>query len=358
MSFKKFIKTNWHKYLIVILIAGFTFFYLHYSETGNYPISLQNLPQIVAFLMAGFVMNFILTKISFFLNKKVPWYSGLIKRFAVELLTSNLSSIFVYFIISGVFINLFFPTLGINSFINSHLNSCSKLLILNFLYLMIYTLISFNLYSYKQYDKEMVDSERLKSNNLQMQYNVLRSQLSPHYLFNSLNTISSLIDKSSEKAELYIRKFASTFDFILENNDKRLITLKEELCFLESYVFLLKVRYEDALFVKIDIHDQVLHTYIPPLSLQILTENAVKHNPVSDETPLSVFITSKNNMICISNNKIEHDEYKSAQQNQNKVSHKIGLSNIKQRYGFYTTKLVQINNNGDKFIVKLPVIKL
>jgi LytS/YehU family sensor histidine kinase len=193
--------------------------------------------------------------------------------------------------------------------------------------------------------------DELKSNRLQLelQFESLKSQISPHYLFNCLNTISSLLFKDSKLAEEFIRRMAETFRYVVSNQKQQLVLLQEEIDFVRSYCFLLQVRFEQHLHLEINLPKSLMATKIPPLALQMLVENAVKHNQISKENALMVYISAiDNTYISVTNTKTK--AINPAQ------SFKVGLDNIKQRYQFFTEEKVAVRDD-EKFTVLLPVLK-
>jgi len=176
----------------------------------------------------------------------------------------------------------------------------------------------------------------------------LKSQIDPHFLFNSLNVLTSLIGENPAQAEKFTTKLSKVYRYVLEQRNKDLTTLTEELTFAKTYMQLLEMRFEDA--VKFNIPDTVSNVdlKIVPLSLQLLLENAVKHNVVSSSKPLEISIYEENDYLIIKNN-INPKEAIGK-------STKVGLQNIADRYGLITQKGVKIENNNKIFKVSLPLL--
>ncbi|MGI9544589.1 MAG: sensor histidine kinase [Cyclobacteriaceae bacterium] len=194
-----------------------------------------------------------------------------------------------------------------------------------------------------------INAERHKAENLSSQYESLKNQVNPHFLFNSLNVLTSLIPKDQATSVKFVKKLSQVYRYVLDNQDKEVVPLLEELHFLESFVFLQKIRFQEHLNVEIDLPKQS-DIMVPPLSLQMLMENAIKHNEVSAENPLSVTLYLENDEYLVMSNNLQ-------KKNQPIESSGIGLENIKARYEFLTDKLVQILNEQGRFEVKLPVLK-
>ena len=204
-------------------------------------------------------------------------------------------------------------------------------------------------YSYHHYAVTQAGQLRSDRWQLELQFESLKSQISPHYLFNCLNTVSSLLYKDARIAEEFIRRMADTFRYVLVHQKQKLVTLREELDFVKSYYFLLQVRYEYHLQLEINIPQNILESMIPPMTLQLLVENAVKHNAISKEQPLLVYISAKDNTcLLISNTKTSIIKPR--------TSFNVGLDNIHKRYGFFTSQKVVVRDE-ERFLVQLPVLK-
>ncbi len=192
------------------------------------------------------------------------------------------------------------------------------------------------------------ESENLKRESLSAQLNALRSQVNPHFLFNNLNTLSSLIPENPEHAIDFVQQLSKVYRHILEVKDEKSILLKDELDLLNAYTFLLKTRFDKNLDVTIDIPTEKLQKRIVPLSLQILMENAIKHNIVSADKPLHIDISTLNGSLVVSNNL--------QMKNQVNECTGIGLDNIRNRYKLISEKPVNVTSNGNNFTVSIPLI--
>ncbi len=196
--------------------------------------------------------------------------------------------------------------------------------------------------------RKAIDREQLLSEeNLKYKYRNLKAQVNPHFLFNSLNTLSELIYNDSSQADDYIKKLSNIYRYILENEETDMISLKEELDFVRSYFDLQKVRDRDKIILEIDLQPGK-EDRIVPVSLQILIENALKHNAMSRENPLLVKISRHGDYIVVSN--------KIQKKNTLNPTTRSGLSNLNQRVRLMTGKGLIIQEDADQFIVKLPII--
>lgn len=202
------------------------------------------------------------------------------------------------------------------------------------------------------YAKQMVEmeNERLTNENLSWQYNTLVNQVNPHFLFNSLNSLSMLVrEAKNEEALTYIGQMSDTYRYIIEEGKAEKTTVENELRFLDAYGFLLEIRYAGKLHIKIDVERSFYDYQIPPLSIQPLIENAVKHNTITSSKPLDIVISNDSEHIVVSNPihpKLQPED-----------STGIGLTNLASRYELIVGRRTEVINNGKEFIVKLPVIK-
>ncbi|MDT0551944.1 sensor histidine kinase [Urechidicola vernalis] len=148
--------------------------------------------------------------------------------------------------------------------------------------------------------EDTIEKELLKQQSLENELTALRNQINPHFLFNSLNSLNSLV-RENDDATQFINKLSFMYRYILQSSDRNMVTLKEELKFLDSYIYLIKTRYRERFFIEINIDDSLLSKCIPPLGLQVLVENAVKHNEISASNPLTVNVYTDNGFICVEN---------------------------------------------------------
>jgi ligand-binding sensor domain-containing protein len=199
-------------------------------------------------------------------------------------------------------------------------------------------------------ERHLKHLQKLEQEKVQFQFQVLRNQVNPHFLFNSFNTLISTIEDDPKMAVEYVEHLSEFFRNIVNYRDKDVISLKEELGLLENYIFLQQKRYGSNLQLTIDVpEDLQSEIFIPPLTLQLLTENAIKHNAVSRETPLLVSVFTNAEFLVVKNN-INPRRSKQAGAG-------MGLQNIISRYNLLGSKKVIVNNTGEFFIVSLPILK-
>ncbi|MFC2128325.1 sensor histidine kinase [Bacteroidota bacterium] len=344
--------------LLVSLISGFLVFsYIFYSESGVLPNYRENFENLLFVLIVTSLLGFLLNLISKWLSKIIPWGKNTIFRFSAGFLLHFFVVAVVGFSIVGLFISMQENESGFFEVFTKYRDPALKILFLSLIFVFIYSIIDFTLFSYNQYAEGQIAGVKNKKDQLKLQYQVFKSQLSPHFLFNNMNTISSLVDRDYKLAEKYIRMLANNYEYILSTEEKKLIKISEEVEFLKDYCFMLSIRFENSLKMEIDIPEAQLNCYIPPLSLQMLLENSVKHNALSEETPLLVTIRKKNkDYIEISNNLIDRAYNLDSIGKYAGKSTKVGLDNIRERYKYFTNNKMIIEKD-EFFRVQIPVIQ-
>jgi two-component system LytT family sensor kinase len=193
-------------------------------------------------------------------------------------------------------------------------------------------------------------SEQLLRENLQTKFEVLKNQINPHFLFNNLNVLSSLVYQDPKVADRFIIEFSKIYRYILDMQAKAMVSLESELNFLDSYTYLLKQRFKDGITVKKEISSSLLQKKIPPLTLQLLMENVVKHNIISMEHPLTVYLKEEDDRLIFKN--------KITLRNQSEKPSGLGLNNIRERYKLVSSRSVTIQKEDGFFIVSLPLLDM
>jgi sensor histidine kinase YesM len=206
-----------------------------------------------------------------------------------------------------------------------------------------------SIYFMNELKKSVQEKELLKRESLYAQLDALKTQVNPHFLFNNLNTLVSIIPEDPQRAVAFVQQLAKVYRHILEVKDEQSIPLKEELDVLRAYAFLLKTRFGDNLEISINVPDEKLERKIIPLSLQILMENAIKHNIVSGEKPLKINVFAENGRLVVTNNL--------QKKNQIIESTGIGLENIRNRYRLLSDRQVEVRENSSDFTVSIPLIE-
>ena len=208
--------------------------------------------------------------------------------------------------------------------------------------------IMFSIGFFNSWRAAVLKEEALKRESLAFQYKALKNQVNPHFLFNSLNTLSSLVYKDQETAVRFIKQLSEVYRYVLAQKDKELVTMEEEIEFVEKYTYLQKIRHGDSLSVEINIEPNKNYAVIP-LSIQMLVENAIKHNVVAEEEPLSIKIGIENGFLEVINNLNK--------KNTIETDGGTGLSNLRSRYGYLSDKKIEIIETQTEYIVRIPLIK-
>jgi LytS/YehU family sensor histidine kinase len=194
----------------------------------------------------------------------------------------------------------------------------------------------------------ILENEKLRQEKLRLDYFALQDQLNPHFLFNNLSTLMAIIPEDTNKALTFTEKFTDVYRYVLKSSNSRLIPLEEELEFIRAYITLHKERLAEGFRWNIEIEKDQLNKLLPPLSLQYLVENAIKHNLATETRPLKLDIYTKNDRLIVSNN---------FQPRNSTYSTNTGLSNLKRRYQYFGLKgSVEVINTGETFSVSIPLI--
>ena len=203
------------------------------------------------------------------------------------------------------------------------------------------------IYLVRRQQQVIVENEQLHAESILNQYEALKNQLNPHMLFNSLNTLRSLVREDQERAQEYIQELSRVLRYTLQGNESQCVTLREEMDFVSAYIFLLKMRYEDNLMFDIDIDHSYENYYLPPMAIQVLIENAVKHNEISSRHPLTIRISTGNKDEIIISNPIQPKMTASSGTG-------IGLANLAKRYQLLFRQEISISDNKN-FTVRIPL---
>ncbi|WP_420388590.1 sensor histidine kinase [Roseivirga sp.] len=339
MSYLKTI--NWKKEarngLLIFLFGGATNF-LWCPDCFDNTFALifswcfTGLMWVFLWLGNGYVSDYISTQIS--------WLEQPVKRFiwgsVGVIIYSPAAVYFLYlmaYLITDVKVNditdIAITAIGITFVISFFLNAASFL---------------------KNWKQTALDAERLKKEQMATKYESLKNQVNPHFLFNSLNALTNLVYEDQDQAAKFIRQLSKVYRYVLDTRSKEVVSLETELQFVESYLFLQKIRFDDKLKVNIDV-EGYQDRMIPPLALQMLLENAIKHNTIAKDEPLTIDIKVEADRLIVSNN-LQIKNIPSEE------SSGMGLANIKARYEFLSDQPVVIEKTDKTFKVELPLLKI
>ncbi|MGE0076302.1 MAG: sensor histidine kinase [Bacteroidales bacterium] len=322
--------------IAITLITPFVF--------DEYESDLLSKKMLIGFfgsLCTTLIMWLGVKSIVIYLWNKFPWETYPFKHLVLEVLSILFYTslvILIYYVI-----NLFH---SIDSFDENIKLSIFFTLTITFFITSIYE----GYFFFLNWKETKILSERLAKENIQSQYETLKSQINPHFLFNNLNTLSALIEENPKVAVEYVRQTADFYRNILNLKDKEIITLGEEFELIRTFFKLQYNRYGDNLRLNIDVDSSLYSSYVAPLSLQMLLENAIKHNIISKDKPLVVTISATENYIRVSNNLQKRDL--------DQPTSGFGLKNITDRYSYLSSRSVEISENDLYFTVSIPILTM
>jgi two-component system, LytTR family, sensor kinase len=347
---KNFFKDIFSKQLligvaIVTLVPPAYFYFGNWVVDDWAPNSKNTIDAIVNSLVFSFGITFILfvgnTKIITYFEKYYPWNKAWKRRLAFQSI-----SMFVYTTIITILVSFIFL------WINPDLKEPNKQLFQNItitnVITIIVTLVIEAMNLFKRWKTSLTEAEVLKRESIQAQLGALKGQLNPHFMFNSLNALSSLVKTDANKAEEFINEFSKIYRYVLDVNENQIVSVKNELKFIESFIYLNKIRFEENLQINIHHNAKAENGYIPPLALQLVIENCIKHNVISKLKPLVIHIKIEDNFIEIKNNLQVRD-----QQNQ---STGVGQKNLIQGYKILDASAPSFSVIQNEYVAVLPII--
>lgn len=328
----QFISVNAGISLLILII----FFRDAFNSTSNFIIGLIWSFAIVTTQWMGPII------IHLYLDKRIKWMEKPITRSLIELVTLVIWSVTAFTIVQTVMYFILHGMMPAESF-----PAITRSILITFLIALFLSVLFTAIGFFKAWRRSVLKEAQLSTEMMAYKYEALKNQINPHFLFNSFNVLSDLVYTDQEQAVKFIRQLSNMFHYVLRSRDKELVSLKEELEFIESYVSLLKTRFGDKLRIDISAGSTDGY-YVVPVTIQLLIENAVKHNEVSEKYPLNVSLKREGSYIVISN--------PVRQKQTGEETGKTGLRNIIQQYRFFTTEELEIKNNGSMFTVKVPLL--
>lgn len=196
--------------------------------------------------------------------------------------------------------------------------------------------------------EETISAEKLQREHMTAKYEALKSQVNPHFLFNSLNALTNLVHRDPDKAVTFIKQLSEVYRYVLDTRDREVVSLAEEMAFLRSYIYLQQIRFGQKLRIDIGVKPEE-DRYVTPLALQMLIENAIKHNTISEEEPLDIAIHESDGYLVVQNSL-------QPKQTMREPSAGVGLDNIFRRYEVLSSKKVEVVDGGGRFTVRLPLL--
>lgn len=279
-----------------------------------------------------------------YLDKKFVNERFSLKRMVVGFIASFVVTLFVIFLLR-IFIEVIIEG---NTFEKYWNNEKLSNYVFAFVMTFIVLLSFYTFYIYKAYNESKIKEQKIIAGTANAKFESLKNQIDPHFLFNSLNVLSSLIEENPENAQRFTTSLSKIYRYVLEQKDKELVSVEEELKFAKTYMNLLKMRFENSLFYELPEMISNPEAKVVPLSLQLLLENTVKHNVVSEQRPLHIRIFIEGEYLVIQNDFQKKEVIQSRQG--------VGLQNIVNRYGIITNRKVLIEQNESMFMVKIPIL--
>jgi sensor histidine kinase YesM len=278
-------------------------------------------------------------------TKKLNWTKNLKRANVISLLIYIIYGIVVCITVPYAYDRIVWNMSGESLFIDVSIKALMGM-VLDLIFISIY----YSTHLTKYWKKSVEANEELKRENLLAKYEALKNQVNPHFLFNSLNTLSGVVEQKPELASDFIKKLSDIYRYVLEQNDKELVSIKDELKFVDDYIFLAKMRFDKGIIFNSHITD-VQNLQVAPLGIQMLVENAIKHNIISDDLPLRIDIEIEDGLVIVKN---------SLQKKKTIISGKepLGLENLKKRYAYLSNIPVEVFESEYEFIIKLPIIKV
>ncbi|MGW9686702.1 2TM domain-containing protein [Flagellimonas sp. 2504JD1-5] len=337
---QNFIKVVKVSLLITIVVAILSIFVF-----GNGDYSFD---KILRDIIISFIFSFGLTAVNAYyhdwMNVRYSWEKSPQKRLWIGAIGSFILTIIAFGALRYI-IHFYYTGVSFMEFIK---NEKPDSYIVAIVITLIASLFTHAFYFYRALQKKEVKKQKIIAGSASARFDALKNQLDPHFLFNSLNVLTSLIEEDTDQAQKFTTSLSKVYRYVLEQKNKDLVTVDEELNFARTYVRLLKMRFEDSIVFEIPEKCTVPDAKIVPLSLQLLLENAVKHNVVTASKPLHLKVTEEDGMLVVRNNLQEKQVVKK--------SSGVGLQNIKQRYGILTDREVLIAKTNSQFSVGLPML--
>ncbi|MDW7690478.1 histidine kinase [Flammeovirgaceae bacterium SG7u.111] len=328
-------------YLIGLLVYYFEFWPDEETASAIFYIAAFWLACVIFLLWIG---NYLIYSL---LNRALPWTKKTLARFYVQLALSGIYSLSC--------VNLTYYLFKTNF---TELPPDSYQLTLLNIYGIIFTLpvisIQFGIFFMNKWKKVAVEKESLEKERITTELLALKSHIDPHFLFNNLNILSSLIEPDNDPALAFLDKFSEVYRYVLKSKDSEFVTLDNELGFIEAYFFILEKRFEGQMKINYKVDDKYKMRQIPPLALQMLIENALKHNKYSYKRPLTIDIfTSEDGELLTVRNNFQPKEQIGSQKHGGS-----GLNNIRKRYELVSNEEIEVEKTETHFRVSIPLIKL
>lgn len=318
--------------------------YLEIFFSGFQVEKLLQLQTWLIYFSYSFILTLINASYFWWFGSKISWEKASLKVVLLGAFGSVTLTLLGYFICRLIHY-VVFEEVAFQEFLD---NERMSYYLFPLLFTAIISLFFHLIYFYKALQDKKIKEQKIIAGTASAKFDALKNQLDPHFLFNSLNVLSALIDENPEKAQKFTSALSKVYRYVLEQKNKELVNLEEELKFAKTYMDLLKMRFEDAIIFNFPSTLKNPEAKVVPLSLQLLLENSIKHNKVNPEHPLKISIVEEDRKLVVKNNLQLKEVLRRGSG--------VGLSNIQQRYHLLTDRKVEIDNSKNAFSVKLPLL--
>jgi sensor histidine kinase YesM len=293
------------------------------------------------------------TRVNSLLDRRFKWETAPVKRLSLQIGLNTVHSFLLMFIIIAGYsfmLSLLLPEAVRKAQVSGAYPEIKNLVYLFVAIFLLYQVGYISFYFFRQWSNALVEKERLQKDNISSQLQALQAQVNPHFLFNSLSSLISLIESDKDLAVRFVQELSDVYRYLLQQKSETLVKVCDEMKFINSFIYLHKARWGENLRAEINIDHKLSNYLIPPQTLQILTENAIKHNIISKSRPLTIkFYADGSENLVVENNL---QKKISAQKNTG-----LGLENISERYRLLGRRNIKIEDAGGVFRVTVPVIK-
>ena len=347
MKIEKFTQLRFILLVCIAVSVIIPLYFFGYSLVNHIPLDLREILYNVTFSFSISASISIANYYTIlFLDRKLSWDRNKMKRFLIEFsLTNVIASFIITIVVISVNYLFYYHNGNKNNLVQIIYSNITIAIIVNTVVVAIYEGQSL----IRKWLQSLIEVEQLRREHAESKYAVLKNQVNPHFLFNSLNSLNSLIRISPEKAIEFVDKFSKIYRYVLDVSDKMVVELYQEVDFLQAYYFLQKIRFGDNLKINVTIDAKKMNDFILPLSIQMLIENAIKHNEISMYKPLNISIYVEGEYLVISNTLQRKQVFEH--------SNGIGLANLKERYKHFTDIEPMFYYTDNSYIAKIPIIQ-
>ncbi len=340
-------KGNFKIFAVGVLIGMILFLVdqtFRFIASGSLIFDLNLVKYLLIYILYSLPLTFVNSRFFYFINNNLINSKLQKYRFLLGLIGS------VFLTLSTFFIVRLIHKIGIegNTFQEFIIAENFQMYFAALLFTLVISLFFHAFYFYKALQENKVKEQKVIAGTASAKFESLKNQIDPHFLFNSLNVLTSLIEENPDNAQKFTTSLSKIYRYVLEQKDKELVSVEEELAFAKTYMNLLKMRFENSIFYEVPEALSNPEARVVPLSLQLLLENVIKHNIVSETRPLKIKIYEEGNSLVIENNYQKKEVLQSRQG--------VGLQNIISRYNIITNRKVEIEKTNEAFRVKLPVL--